>query len=87
MHAFTSITSLLSAAVMLATSASATSLSVPSSHLRFRRAATPVTPTSPGPGQTFNEGATCATEWTAGSGNAWKSMTISREWKQCIASG
>lgn len=79
MHAVTSITSLLSAAVLLVSSASASSLSVPPSHLRFRRAATAVVPTSPGPGQTFNEGATCLTEWTAGSGSAWKSMTISRE--------
>lgn len=85
MHAFTSVAALCSAAVMMATSASASTLSsVPPSHLRFRRAVVSVTPTSPGPGETFNEGAQCTTEWTPGQGNNWKSMTISRT--SCLSS-
>lgn len=75
MHAISSLLGLVGAGALLATSASASG-----EHVKFlQRRASAVTPTSPGPGDTFNQGSQCTMEWTAGTGSGWKSMTISRE--------
>ncbi|UZJ56593.1 hypothetical protein CBS101457_005913 [Exobasidium rhododendri] len=76
MHAFTSLISLV-AATSLVLANLATAGPGPNHIQVLQRRAAAVTPTSPGPGESFNEGSQCAMEWTVGTGSAWKSMTIS----------
>jgi hypothetical protein len=39
----------------------------------------PAEPTAPSSSDVFRAGSQCTMQWTAGSGNKWKHMTISRE--------
>lgn len=48
-------------------------------HHRQTSASSDVTPTAPGPGDKFKAGGDCTTEWSAGSGAAWKNFDIDCE--------
>ncbi|KAJ3553280.1 hypothetical protein NM688_g3698 [Phlebia brevispora] len=54
----------------------ATRLAVLSLPLLFTRALSELTPTAPGPGQTFNAGSECTIEWQADESGTWTNVTI-----------
>ena len=53
---------------------------IPTAELDTRQAhSTPVVPTEPDATGVFKAGGTCTMQWTAGTGTAWKDMTIECE--------